>query len=78
MPATSPAARRPDRTAHRLTCVAAGGLALLGGALGLFVNPWLLILAIAGGVWLIASGLWGGSAEPATPTSLPPPVDPVI
>jgi len=78
MSVTSPTTHRPGRKLHRVTCVAAGGLALLGGALGLFVSPWFLILAVAGGVWLIASGLLGGSAEPTTSAPPPAPADPVI
>ena len=78
MSATPPAITRPGRKLHRITCVAAGGLALLGGALGLFVSPWFLTLAIGGGVWLIAAGLWGGSAEPSNASAPAAPVDPVI
>ena len=76
---TTSASRPRGRLApHRLTCVAAGGLTLLGGALGLFVSPWFLTLAIAGGVWLIAAGLWGDSPEPTVPVPPPTPVDPGI
>lgn len=67
MTTTTASPPRDRRTAHRLTCVAAGGLTLLGGVFGLFVSPWFLILAIGGGVWLIAAGLWGGSPERRTP-----------
>lgn len=75
---TTPAAPARDRRAHRLTCVAAGGLTLLGGVLGLFVSPWFLILAVAGGVWLIAAGLWGGSTEPSKTCPPAAPIDPAI
>ncbi len=78
MTTTTASPPRDRRTAHRLTCVAAGGLALLGGALGLFVSPWFLTLAVVGAVWLIASGLWGDSPEPSAPVPPPTPVDPGI
>lgn len=75
----SAATTRPGRKLHRITCVVAGGLALLGGALGLFVSPWFLTLAIVGGVWLVAGGVWGGSAEPSKACPSPPlPIDPTI
>ncbi|MCU0704037.1 MAG: hypothetical protein MUF18_08685 [Fimbriiglobus sp.] len=66
------------RTAHRLTCIAAGGLSLLGGVLGLVVNPWFLTLGAVGGVWLIASGVWGGSAEPTKSSPPLPTTDPAL
>jgi hypothetical protein len=79
MSVTSPTTPRPGRKLHRVTCVAAGGLALLGGGLGLFVSPWFLTLAVAGGVWLVASGLWSGTAEPSkTCPPAAPPIDPTI
>ncbi len=52
-PATSISRKSSDRRTHRLICVAAGGLALLGGTLALVVHPWFASLAAVGGIWLI-------------------------
>jgi hypothetical protein len=41
------------RRAHRIICVFAGGLAVLGGILGLLVNPWFAVIAAVGGSCLI-------------------------
>ncbi|CAN5361006.1 hypothetical protein BH11PLA2_BH11PLA2_44500 [soil metagenome] len=41
------------RRFHRLTCVLAGGMALVGGILALAVHPGFAALAAFGGVWLI-------------------------
>lgn len=50
----TPTVARPDpRRAHRLLCVVAGGLALLGGTLAAAVDPWFAALAAVGGAWLM-------------------------
>jgi hypothetical protein len=41
------------RRVHRKTCILAGGLALLGVSLALFVHPLYSALAVAAGFWLI-------------------------
>ena len=41
------------RWVHRRTCILAGGLAVVGGALALLVHPLLAALAAVGGIWLI-------------------------
>ena len=43
------------RRYHRLTCIIAGGLALVGGILAVSVDPWFAALAAVGGVWLIVA-----------------------
>ena len=49
-----PQVRMPSgRRVHRITCVAAGGLAVVGGTLALLVHPWFVAFAAVGGVWLI-------------------------
>ncbi len=53
------------RTAHRLTCIAAGGLSLLGGVLGLVVNPWFLTLGAVGEFG--SSPLASGAVRPSKP-----------
>lgn len=47
-----PIAPPNPRRYHRLVCVCAGGLALMGGALALLVQPWLALLAVVGGTIL--------------------------
>ena len=42
-----------SRRAHRMTCVLAGGLALVGGILAIAIDPWFAAIAAAGGLWLI-------------------------
>ena len=42
-----------SRRAHRIVCVAAGGLALVGGLLAILIDPLFSTVAIAGGVWLL-------------------------
>lgn len=42
-----------SRRADRITCIITGGLAVIGGVLGLFVHPWLAGLAVVAGLWLI-------------------------
>jgi len=38
-----------------MTCVLAGGLALVGGILAITIDPWFVALAAVGGVWLIVA-----------------------
>jgi hypothetical protein len=53
---TRPTVRTPsDRRVHRITCIGAGGLAVLGGTLALLVHPWFAVLAAVAGIWLIFS-----------------------
>ena len=42
-----------DRRIHRITIVAAGSLAIIGGTLALLVHPWFAAVAAVGGIWLI-------------------------
>ena len=44
-----------SRWVHRMTCVLAGGLALVGGILAIAIDPWFVALAAVGGVWLIVA-----------------------
>ena len=53
LPAPLPAQQSDVRRAHRITCVAAGGLALVGGVLAILLDPWFAGLAVVGGLWLI-------------------------
>lgn len=61
---------RPDvhssasRWIHRRTCIMAGGLAAVGGALALFVNPWFSVAAALGGLWLISASDTTGCGGP--------------
>jgi len=43
------------RRYHRLNCILAGVMALVGGVLALAVHPWFAALAAVGGVWLIVA-----------------------
>ena len=42
-----------DRWRHRVICVLAGGLTLIGGGLAFLVNPWFAAVALIGGIGLI-------------------------
>lgn len=50
---TAPRCSVGGRRAHRVTCIGAGGLSIVGAILAIAVHPALAVLAAIGGLWLL-------------------------